>query len=415
MYKIKLKFPNIIFIVSKIFILFFIVSCGVQKDSPETKEITFWHFWSEPYQRVVIDSLIKEFEEINNCTVNVSELSWNDGKTKLFAAFNSKTAPDVLELGSDWVAQFSSVGVLMQMDEQEFEIDKFIDFSLSPSYWNGNLYAIPWIVDTRVMFYNQDLISQAQADDISLLTYTGVLELAQRINSISGVYGFGANSSDPHRLYKKIIPTFWSNGGEILDEAGNPVINSPENVKALEMYIKLSQNGILETQREIDAAFTQGKVGIWQSGAWLIKKIQNENPSLNYKMELLPGFNGKPGISFAGGEYIAISKDTKNADLAKKFVKYFTDGKQALEFCKIINEAGFPADGNYYEKVISEEVPYKEIFARQLMSSKITPIHPKWLEIESVIEDATVETLYGRKTAQESLDDAQKKLEEVLN
>ena len=86
---------------NKIFIVLivaigFLVGCG-EKDKNETKKITFWHFWSEPYQRTVVDSLVKEFEKQEKVEVEVTELSWGDGKVKLLAAFNSNTAPDVLE------------------------------------------------------------------------------------------------------------------------------------------------------------------------------------------------------------------------------------------------------------------------------------------------------------------------------
>ena len=71
--------------------------------------LRFSHFWSEPAQRAAMDSLLAGFHrEHPEIPIEVTELSWADGKTKLMAGFNSETAPDVLELGSDWVAQFSS-------------------------------------------------------------------------------------------------------------------------------------------------------------------------------------------------------------------------------------------------------------------------------------------------------------------
>ena len=75
--------------------------------------IRFWHFWSEPGQKKALEALVREFEQTRNVTVELTELSWNDGKMKLQAAFNSGAPPDVIELGSDWVAQFSSSGVLL--------------------------------------------------------------------------------------------------------------------------------------------------------------------------------------------------------------------------------------------------------------------------------------------------------------
>ena len=399
--------------ISALFIVFISISC-TQKTDPLKQEIVFWHFWSEPYQRVEMNKLIKEFENENNCTVTVSELSWGDGKTKLLTAFSSNTAPDVLELGSDWVAQFSSAGVLLELDKNEFDIDKFVDFSQAPCYWNDKIYALPWTVDTRVIFYNKDLFKQAGLAETPPTNYSEMLDYVSKINQIKDVYGFGANGSDEHRLYKKIVPMFWTYGGEVFDENMQPVLNSPENIQAMEMYAQLSRYGMIETQRQLDAAFVQGKIGIWLSGGWLLKKIKNENPDLNFGVTEVPGAGDKKGVSFAGGEYFAANAKSKNPELAKKLLKYLTGGKTALEFCKQITEAGFPADKNYYNDPYYNNFPDRLVFAKQLENSRMTPVHPKWLSVEKIIEEKTVEVLYGKTDPQEALNKAQQETKQII-
>lgn len=389
-------------------------SCNDTKPETPEKSITFWHFWSEPYQKKVLDSIIASFEKESGIKVLTTELSWNDGKTKLFAAFNSKTAPDVLELGSDWVAQFSSSGVLAQLDPAEMNSDKFIEFSLEPTLWDNKTYALPWIVDSRVLYINNDLLKEAGYQVQNPGTYDVMLKNAQKINHAEGIYGFGANGSDEHRLYKKIVPMFWSNGGEVLDKNGKPVINSFENIYALQMYVSLSQSGYIETQKDLDNKFAQGKIAYWFSGSWLMEKIKNINPDLNYSVNLVPGFKDSLGVSFAGGEYIAISEQSEKKDDAKKFAEFLTNGKNAIEFCKKINAAGFPADKNYYNDDFYKSHPKREMFGRQLQYARMTPVHPKWLEIEKIIETAAVKALYGEMTAKDALDEAQEEVEELL-
>lgn len=397
-----------IFTILNLIILIALAGCN-RSSSPENT-ITFWHFWSEPNQKQVLDSLIKVFEKENHCTVKLTELSWNDGKTKLMAAFNSNTAPDILELGSDWVAQFSSAGVLKELRRDSMNFDKFVEFSKSPAIWNNKLYCLPWVVDTRVLFVNKDLLKKAGLPDSPPESFNQILSDAPAINSLSDIYAFGINGSDAHRLYKKIVTFFWSNGGEIFDSLGNPTLNSPQNANGLGFYVQLSKNGFLETQRQIDAAFTQGKIAYWISGGWLLEKIKNENPSLNFEVAVIPNLNGHKGISFAGGEYLAINKKTDKSKLAAKFIKFMTDGKNSIEFCKKVTEAGFPADKNYFQNEFYNNIPTRKVFARQLEFAKMTPVHPKWLEIEEILEDASVRALYGEQTPQEALNLAQDKV-----
>ena len=408
-------FKNRVFWAIKLIsILGFILVINSCSDKKSERTIKFWHFWSEPNQRIIMNDLIKKFEEENDCKVEVAELSWNDGKTKLLAAFNSKTAPDVLELGSDWIAQFSSARVLEEFNKDSMELSKFIEFSLEPCIWNGKYFAAPFVVDTRVLFYNKDLMKQAGLDETPPQTFEQLLTYSEKISQISGKYGWGANTSDPHRLYKKIIPFFWSYGGSIFDENGNPVVNSLSNINTLNMYLSLARTGFIETQKLIDASFVEGKIGFWFSGGWLIDKIKKENPNLNFDVSQFPG-KSDYGISFAGGEYFAVSKQSEKKELAKKFIKYMTDGKTAIKFCKTVIEAGFPADKNYYNSKDLVNSTYKAMFAKQLSSSKMTPVHPKWLEVEAIIENATVEAMYGRKNSTAALNDAQFEIINLMN
>ncbi len=380
-------------------------ACGGKSGQDTADTITFWHFWSEPAQEKALKEIIAEFEKKENCTVNATALSWGDGKTKLLAAFNAGKAPDILELGSDWVAQFSSAGVLREWNGTN-DRNRFADFSIAPAMFSGKQYALPWVVDTRVLFYNKDLLKKAGLPDTPPATMSEMLNAAEKIQQFEGVDGFGANGSDPHRLYKKFLPLVWSNGGYIFDSTGAPAINSAANIEALNMYIALSRAGRIETQRELDAAFTQGKIGFWFSGSWLTKKIENGNPTLDYGVALIPDMK-HTGMSFAGGEYLAVNAKSDKAKLAEKFIRYLTDGATALNFCKKVADAGFPADKSKFSDIYFSTAKNRSVFAKQLERSKMTPVHPRWLDIEAAIENAVVAALYGQKSAAQALNDAQ--------
>ncbi len=392
--------------------LLLLASCSGNKEQNAPNTITFWHFWSEPSQEKVIKEIIADFEKQEHCTINATALSWGDGKTKLLAAFNSGKAPDVLELGSDWVAQFSSANVLRELNDTN-DRKRFSDFSLAPAMFSGKQFALPWVVDTRVLFYNKNLMKKAGLSDAPPATMSEMLNLAEKIQQFEGADGFGANGSDPHRLYKKFLPFVWSNGGDIFDSSGNPSLNSTANIEALNMYVSLSRAGRIETQRELDAAFVQGKIGFWFSGGWLTQKIEAGNPSLNYGVALVPAMK-QPGMSFAGGEYLAINAKSSNQQLAEKFIRYLSDGKIALNFCKKNADAGFPADKSTFNDAYFNTAKNRSIFAQQLAHAKMTPVQPRWLDIESIIENAVVEALYGQKTAAQALADAQTDVTAIL-
>lgn len=388
-------------------ILFIIIFTGC--GDRDSEKIKFWHFWSEPSQARIIREIVSEFEKQHGCKIEITELSWNDGKTKLVAAFNSNTAPDVLELGSDWVAQFSSAEVLTALEPKEFDTGRFLRFALEPSFFNGKLYAIPWIVDTRVLFCNKQLMDSI-GYSTPPKTFSELVDASRKINEVEGFYGFGANGSDPHRLYKKILPLIWSFGGELTDTNGSISLNHTASVQAFTLYFVLSRLGIIETQKQIDLLFAQGKIGFCFSGSWLVNMIKSTNPNLNFIVSLIPGANTYPGISFAGGEYLAINKKSNRQELAKEFIKFLISNDAVIKLCSNVREAGFPADTNLFEHTSIASDSIRKVFAQQLKFSRMTPVHPKWLEIEPIIENALVEVIYQKKGVYEALSDAQQRI-----
>ena len=50
-------------------------------------------------------------------------------------------------------------------------------------------------------------------------------------------------------------------------------------------------------------------------------------------------------------------------------------------------------------------MPFMPVFAEQLKFAKLTPVHPKWLDMESALENAIVEVLYGKKGTYEALNE----------
>jgi|GEM_PF-149905 len=386
---------------------------GGSADADGKTVVTFWHFQSEPGQKKALMERIKEFESENPTVhVDLQDLSWNDGKTKLMAAFNANNAPDVIELGSDWVAQFSASGKLAEQGALGGDsIGRFPVTMVAPGKWKEGIYAWPWTSDTRVLFVNTGLLAQAGVDTSRAdSTWDEVLnhaEMVQRLQSTTpGIYGFGANGSDQHRLYKKILPFFWSNGGDVLNDRGTPVVNSPENIQALEAYLSLARAGFIDSQKGLDQLFLSGKLGYWISGPWLVDRIGKDNPSLRYAVRKLPSFPGKPSVSFAGGEYLAINAASTHKAEAKKLITFLTSAKQALEFAKALPGGTTPADLSVASDPFLQS-PARKVFTEQLLSARMTPVHPKWLEMEKVIEDEVAGALLGQKDAKKALDDAQ--------
>lgn len=386
--------------------MFLIISCGGQdKDIV----ITWWQFWTDTSIKPVIEDMVKDFEASHpGVQVALVDMTWADGHDKIAIAFSSGTGPDVVELGSDWIPEFSTTGHLLDItDRTDSLLSEYLMWE--PGEVKGEYYAFPWILGTRVLFSNDDLLTQAGYSPEYYPNYWQEwLTASQRINNLGDdFYGFGSNSAERHRLYKKFLPFLWSNGGRILNEEETKcVLNSDKAVEALKFYLELCNTGLTDTQRRLEDAFLDGKIGFVISGDWLLKRIEKENPVMSFSTHLIPSPDTTaPSISFAGGEYLCVNAKSKHPDVAYDFVKFICSPENQLKFCTA-NRTPTPSSLTAAShESFAKKLNFDTFFA-QLQTSKMPPAHPKWVYIEAALEKAIEKALYKSETPQQALNTA---------
>ncbi len=389
-----------------------IVACSRK----EPGKLTWWQFWTDPQTRPLVTELVAKFEKENpGVKVEVTDLTWADGHEKITIAFSAGQPPDVLELGSDWIYEYAANKLLLDVTQKAESLKNVLLF-WPPAVLDGKIYAVPWSLGTRLMFYNFDLLNKAGFYDVPV-TWDQLAKLNKELAKFKPkIYGFGANASERHRLYKKFLPFLWSAGGELFSEDGKTcLLNSPEGVKALEYYAGLCQDALLATQANLDDAFLQGKVAAIISGDWLLKKLKKAPPKFGYTTGLMPSPDGQlPNrISFAGGEFLAVSAKSKKKELAWSFVQFLVRPDNQVYFCRnalIPTPASVTAQTDTF---FLSDANYKT-FIEQLQLAQSSPPHPHWVEIEQAIEEAVEQAMYKKKSAKEALDEAANKINVLL-
>ena len=379
--------------------------------------LDWWQFWTDPAIKPTIEKIVADYESKNpGIKINLTDLTWGDGHEKIVVAFSSGTAPDIVELGSDWILEFSSNGQLAPIGK-EIVTDTGKFYGWPPAIYNGDIYAFPWILGTRVLFINRGLVKQTGLDSNFVPSnWDQLKKLCYKIDSLGGgIRGFGSNAAEKHTLYKKFLPFFWSNGGRIISEDGKyAVISSDKGLDALEFYKELSDScGMIDTQRRLEDAFLAGKVGVIISGDWLLKRIRNEKINIDFVTGLIPGPQ-YPGKSFVGGEYLAVSEKSQNKPEALDFIKYLTNRENELIFCKA-NFSANPSNKETAREKFFTDDPALQTFIMQMNLSKFPPPDPQWVYIEDIIETMLENVLFNGRPAAESLYDARNKIQKLID
>lgn len=378
-----------------------LVSCA--GNGGDEHVIQFWQFWSDINTRPVIEQLVRQFEQENpGVKVKITDLTWANGHEKLVISFAAHQPPDIMELGSDWIPEFASNGLLAEVTGD------FPSNYLFPARWDNKTFAVPWLLDTRILYLNLDLLDRVGAGIPH--TWPELLDACRRIDSLGeDVFGFGANSAERHRLYKKFLPFLWSNGGQVISPDGaRSELASPQAVEALQFYLDLCDCGLIESQRRIEEYFRQGKVGFVVSGGWLLRRLKLNPPPFNYRLTPFFTPTGDTGTSFFGGEYLAVYARSPRAEAAKKLVEFLSRRENSQKLCAAAG-FGFPPYDNLQYADTNEIIE-----ARQLENSISSPPTPIWVDIEQDIEDAIEAAMYKHGSAREILNKASSAIDAKL-
>jgi ABC-type glycerol-3-phosphate transport system substrate-binding protein len=343
-------------------------------------------------------------------------LTWSDGHEKIVVAFSTNSAPDIVELGSDWIGEFALKDVIADLTPF-YDSAKTGLLMWEPAAVADRVYAVPWLLGTRVLYYNRDLMQQAGiANDLPPETWEQLLDYSRRISALGEPFhGFGSNSAERHRLYKKFLPFLWSNGGAILsDGATVSLLDQAQAVDALEYYVSLSDAGYMESQRGLDDKFLAGEIGFIISGDWLLKRIAGRPPPFNIGTALVPApDSSKESASFAGGEYLAISRESEHKNEALDFISYLVSEGPNYDFCSAVGSPT-PANVEASRRLLAEADSLSQAFVIQIRTARMPPVHPQWVYIEEILEKAVETAIYHRTDPGSAMERASLEINKLL-
>jgi multiple sugar transport system substrate-binding protein len=377
--------------------------------------IEWWQFWTDSDIKPVIESMVSEFEQANpDIEVELRDLTWANGHEKIVISLASGSGPDVLELGSDWIAQFADKNQLA--DITEYIVDDSSEFQgWGMATYQDKVYAKPWILGTRVMFANRGLLDRAgHEEDFVPINFPDLVSSTQKVDALGDdIYGWGSNAPEKHRLYKKFLPFFWSYGGKIYSDDGKYVLLAAmPGIEGLRKYKWLHEHvGYVANQRGLEDAFLDGKIGYVISGDWLLKRIKKENRDIELTSMLIPGPKF-PGLSFMGGEFLAINAASENKEAAMKLIDYITAPENQVRFCRAAQAANPSSLTAQEDEYFTSNIHF-QTFIKQIKLAKHPPVDPNWVMIEAAIEEAVEEALFGSGLVAEPLRKAALKVRQL--
>jgi multiple sugar transport system substrate-binding protein len=371
--------------------------------------------WAMGEEAKQLGKIASVFEEQNpDITIDIQAIPWDNAYDKLLTGIAARRLPDIAQMGTTWMAGFGAMGVFEELTPyiEKSDIiteDHFFDASWQTVSLQDGIYGIPWYVDVRVMFYRTDLFKEAGYDKAPD-NWEELYEISKKLAEREGNYGISLMTNEVQQFF----PFVWQNGGRILDDEGNIVVDSPEFIEAIEYYARFFKEDISPKGGggNIIQEFASGYTPIYFSGPWMVSLTRQQTPQIDGKWDVALMPKKESRTSFIGGSNWVLFNTSKNKEDAWKFIEFMSSHDTQLEWYNIL--ASLPAVKSVWEEPALAEKPMISLFGEQLEDAQAPLTIPEYEEIASAISRRLEEACYGVKTPEEAALAMKRDIEKIL-
>lgn len=367
-----------------------------------------------------VQALTAEYERRHpGVQVRVQQIPWSAAHEKLLTAYAGEALPDLFQLGNTWVPEFAAMGAIRPLDRRTMAEQDFFPGILASCELGGRLMALPWYVDTRLLFYRRDLLARAGIQSPPL-NWTEWRLAMEKIRA-----QFGA---DRHAVLLPVsewqvpvILAMQAGSGLLRDGDRYGDFRGPAFRRAFAYYLDLFRQGYAPALAEAQVGnlyqdFAQGRFVFYVTGLWNIREFERRLPVAvkdQWATTPMPGpTTAYPGVSLAGGASLAVSRFSRHAEAARRLAEFLLEPEQMLEFYRLTGD--LPARRSPWVHPALRQSPQIAAFRRQLEAVRPTPKIPEWERIATLIGRYGEQAIRGRMSEAEALEALDRDVDQAL-
>jgi multiple sugar transport system substrate-binding protein len=380
----------------------------------------------------VIAQLAPRFKEETGADLRVDILSYGELLTKTTADFIGNTRSyDLVTMDIVWAGAYAQNGYSVDLtdwvarDAAELDLDDIYPVLLeSLGQYDGRYVAFPFAAYANVLAYRTDLLEAA-----GLPVPSSVEEMVETAKALTDPaarqFGFVANGQMGPAVAQDWMQYNSQLGGSILGPDGLPALNSPENVRSLEIYRQLFAEAAPPGAIEYDwggreESFRQGLAAMMQT--WSVGAASYDNPAASNVVGKVgianaPVGEGLPEEYGIGGWGLAINADITESqqEAAWTFIKWLTSTEIHREF-NLMGAGSWMRKSQMTDPEMLAAFPFLPVVARTYENGngEYRPRIPQYPEIQDILGTAVNSVLAGAVDAQTALDAAQARALELF-
>lgn len=356
--------------------------------------------------------LVEEWEAANpGFMVDVEFVPWGQCQEKSTTLAAAGDAPALAYMGSRTLKQLAQNELIIEIDLTDAEKATYAAPVLGTVTADGKVWGTPRAFSTKALYWNKDLFEAAGLDpETPPATWDEMYAAAKAVSDNTDVDGMGLAAASFDNTMHQFLNYVYTNGGEVINDAGEIVFNSPNNVEALAFYGKLatvSQPGPIAYDRgKLRPLFVEQQIAMMISGPW----ERNYIGDLNWGVAPIPvGPSGHAGTLLIT-DSLAVFANTGVEDEALSLAKFLTSPDNQLEY--EIADGLTPLRDLPGVQALRDEDPTWNAFLDAIATGGPEPFVTDYVGLQDAINEAVQSVVLGEAEAQDAIEYAAELLED---
>jgi multiple sugar transport system substrate-binding protein len=384
------------------------------------------HMASRPGPKAVFQSIFEQWVRARpDVRLDISVMPALElQKAKLTLAAAAGRLPDVASVDSFWMPLFTEGGHVQPLNAYWPAEDRadFLPFTIKTlSDPQGNVYGVWHGTDIRLLYYRKDLVP------VPPRTWAELLETAGRIARERKIAGYIYNAGRWEAAVFDHLPMFWAQGGELVDERGQPVFGLPPHREKLVAVMAFLQDtvktgasprwvlGHNDYQQLTDAA-TAGDVAMFLGGNWQARDMRSR-----LSAEEFAKWDGAPipqrdaslrATGTGGWVWVMFARDPAKQQVAVDFMR-FVESKENVARITMANGQLPVRHSVYRDFPFFRDDPWYQKFGRIVVDGEARPTVPLYPAISEQLQLAVGYAVSGDKTPEQAVDDAWRAVQQI--
>ncbi|MCX8509342.1 MAG: extracellular solute-binding protein [Rhodobacteraceae bacterium] len=391
---------------------------GAIASSATAEELSALFMSQAAYSEADVKAMTAEFESANpGTTVKLEFVPYDALYDKIVASKAAGGAGyDVVLYDVIWPANFAENGVLVDVTDKVAAMDKaaVFDGAWATTEYSGQYYGMPWILDTKYLFANKDMLDKAGVTAMPK-TWAEVMAAAQKVKDAGLVeYPLVFDWAQAEAVICDYTALVGAYQGAFLKD-GAPAFNSGGGVEALQFMVDAMKSGLVNPnstsylEEDVRKVFSAGDAAMAVNWTYMYNLAQNnpDESKINGMVEIapLPGVEGRAAASAVNGSMgLGITAGSAKPDLAWSYISFMTS--QAVQNSYAKNSLPI-WKSSYSDPVVTtgqEAVVAAADTSIAIMTPR--PMFPAYPELSSLLQKAIHKALAGEMSAQDALNEA---------